>query len=94
MAFIFSTPVLIRHLWLLKAAVFLHRCLLTAFILHNLDFMVKAGHYKGSALRVGHSQDRNLGRIALHRLKLNRLKFSRVIRRITLGRAISKPLAG
>ncbi len=61
MAFIFSTPVLIRHLWLLKAAVFLHRSILLAFILHNLDFMVKAGHYKVYTLRVDHSQARNLG---------------------------------
>ncbi len=28
MLFIFSTPVLIRHLWQLKTIVFLHRCLL------------------------------------------------------------------
>jgi len=28
MQFIFSTPVLIRHLWQLKTAVFLHRCLI------------------------------------------------------------------
>jgi hypothetical protein len=28
MEFIFSTPVLIRHLWQLKTAVFLYRCLI------------------------------------------------------------------
>jgi hypothetical protein len=31
--FIFSTPVLIRHLWQLKAVVFLHWCLLHAVVL-------------------------------------------------------------
>ncbi len=30
MLFIFSTPVLIRHLWQLKTVVFLHRCLICA----------------------------------------------------------------
>ncbi len=28
MLFIFSTPVLMRHLWQLKAVVFMHRCLI------------------------------------------------------------------
>jgi hypothetical protein len=30
----FLTPVLIRHLWQLETAVFLHRCLLCAVLLH------------------------------------------------------------
>jgi hypothetical protein len=30
MLFIFSTPVLIRHLWQLKAIVFLYRCAIDA----------------------------------------------------------------
>ncbi len=34
--FIFSTPVLIRHLWQLKTVVFLHRCLICAFLLKLL----------------------------------------------------------
>jgi len=33
MLFIFSTPVVIRHLWQLKTAVFLHRCLISAVLL-------------------------------------------------------------
>ncbi len=35
MLFIFSTPVLIRHLWQLKAVVFLHWCLMCAAPLHK-----------------------------------------------------------
>ncbi len=33
MLFIFSTPVLIRHLWQHKTVVFLHRCLIHAVLL-------------------------------------------------------------
>ncbi len=33
MLFIFSTPVLIRHLWQLKTIVFLHLCLICAALL-------------------------------------------------------------
>ena len=33
MLFIFSTPVLFRHLWQLEAAVFLHRCLICIVLL-------------------------------------------------------------
>ncbi len=33
MLFIFSTPVLIRHLWQLKTAVFLHWCQICALLL-------------------------------------------------------------
>jgi hypothetical protein len=33
MLFIISTPVLIRHLWQLKTAVFLHRCLICTVLL-------------------------------------------------------------
>jgi hypothetical protein len=33
MLFIFSTPVLIRHLWQLKTVVFLHWCLIYAVLL-------------------------------------------------------------
>ncbi len=34
MVFIFSTPVLIRHLWQLKAVGFLHWCLICAVLLN------------------------------------------------------------
>jgi hypothetical protein len=39
--FHFSTPVLIKHLWQLKAVVFLHRCLIRAILIdsvHQLPF--------------------------------------------------------
>ncbi len=36
MLFIFSTPLLIRHLWQLKTVVFLHRCLLGALLLEPM----------------------------------------------------------
>jgi hypothetical protein len=35
MLFIFSTPVLIRHLWQLKAVIFLHLCLILAGLLQT-----------------------------------------------------------
>ncbi len=35
MLFIFSTPVLFRHLWLLKTVAFLHWCLICAVLLCN-----------------------------------------------------------
>ncbi len=35
MLFIFSTPVLIRHLWQLMAAVFLHWCLICGVLLRD-----------------------------------------------------------
>ncbi len=35
MWFIFSTPVLIRHLWQLKTVVFLHWCLICTVLLNN-----------------------------------------------------------
>ncbi len=35
MLFIFSTPVLIRHLWQLKTLVFLHWCLLIEYLNYN-----------------------------------------------------------
>jgi hypothetical protein len=38
MMFIFSTPVLIRHLWQLKTVVFLHWCILRAVPLKNVLF--------------------------------------------------------
>ncbi len=38
MMFIFSTPGLIKHLWLLKTFVSLHWCLICAFLLLGLDF--------------------------------------------------------
>ncbi len=37
MLFIFSTPVLIRHLWQLKTVVFLLWCLISAVLLINLE---------------------------------------------------------
>ncbi len=37
MLFIFSTPVLIRHLWQLKTAVFLHRCLICTALLTDVQ---------------------------------------------------------
>ncbi len=37
MLFIFSTPVLIRHLWQLKTVVFLHWCLICAVLLEPLE---------------------------------------------------------
>jgi hypothetical protein len=36
MLFIFSTPVLIRHLWQLKTAVFLHWCLILSVLLNSM----------------------------------------------------------
>ncbi len=41
MCFIFSTPVLMRHLWQLKTIVFLHCCLICALLLINMLFMDK-----------------------------------------------------
>ncbi len=38
---IFSTPVLIRHLWQLKAVVFLHRCLICAVLLMTLNIVMQ-----------------------------------------------------
>jgi hypothetical protein len=38
MFFIFSTPVLIKHLWQLKTIVFLHLCLVFAALLVVSDF--------------------------------------------------------
>jgi hypothetical protein len=35
MLFVYTTPVLNRHLWQLKTVVFLHRCLICAVILHS-----------------------------------------------------------
>ncbi len=35
MLFVFSTPVLIRHLWQLKTVVFLHWCLICVVLLYN-----------------------------------------------------------
>ncbi len=35
MLFIFSTPVLIRHLWQLKTVAFLHWCLICTFLLDS-----------------------------------------------------------
>ncbi len=37
MLFIFSTPVLIRHLWQLKTVIFLHWCLIRAVLLEPLE---------------------------------------------------------
>ncbi len=37
MLFIFSTPVLIQHLWQLKTVVFLHWCLIHAVLLRAVD---------------------------------------------------------
>jgi hypothetical protein len=34
MLFIFSTPVLIRHLWQPKTVIFLHRCFICAVLLY------------------------------------------------------------
>jgi hypothetical protein len=34
--FIFSTPVLIRHLWQFNTVVFLHRCLICALLFNNI----------------------------------------------------------
>ncbi len=44
MLFIFSTPVLIRHLWQLKTAAFLHRCLIHPVLLnkHHYNATVRA----------------------------------------------------
>jgi hypothetical protein len=49
MQFIFSTPVLIRHLWQLKIVVFLHRCLICTVPLDNLegDFLKRNGETMG-----------------------------------------------
>ncbi len=44
MQFIFSTPVLIRYLWQLKTAVFLHRCLICTVPLGNSDCLAKLTH--------------------------------------------------
>ncbi len=47
MLFIFSTPVLIRHLWQLKTVDFLHWCLIRALPLKYLEFFVEkfvSGH--------------------------------------------------
>jgi hypothetical protein len=41
MLLVFSTPVLIRHLWQLKTAVFLHWCLIRAILLQNLKRKVE-----------------------------------------------------
>ncbi len=37
MLFIFSTPVLTRHLWQLKTVVFLHRCLFRAVLIKRVE---------------------------------------------------------
>ncbi len=44
MLFIFSTPVLIRHLQKLKAVVLLHWCLTSAIILRQLVFLYNYSH--------------------------------------------------
>jgi len=53
MLFIFSTPVLIRHLWQLKTVVFLHWCLICTvpFVIndHCKRFIVKAPRYLDSS---------------------------------------------
>jgi hypothetical protein len=36
MSFIFSTPLLIRHLWQLQTVVFRHWCLIRAVLLHDI----------------------------------------------------------
>ena len=47
MFFIFSVPVLIRHLWQLKAVVFLHRCLSRAILLCEcLSLPLKSNLYR------------------------------------------------
>ncbi len=52
MQFIFSTPVLIRHLWQLKTVVFLHQCLICAVLLQtrNITYCLKqffkTAHFK------------------------------------------------
>jgi hypothetical protein len=45
MSFIFSAPVIIRHLWQLKTVVYLHRCLIRAFILHMLSVVMLRSAY-------------------------------------------------
>jgi hypothetical protein len=37
MLFIFSTPVVIRHLWQLKTVVFLHWCLICAILIYTFS---------------------------------------------------------
>ncbi len=52
MLFIFSTPVIIRHLWQLKTIVFLHWCLIRTVLLHetiNLVPKKKMNQYLGLA---------------------------------------------
>jgi hypothetical protein len=50
MLFIFSTPVLIRHLWQLKTVVFLHWCLICTLLLCSA--YVQSGNTKGGSITV------------------------------------------
>ncbi len=50
MQFIFSMPVLIRHLWQLKTVVFLHWCLICAVLLG----LLKMNAFKPVYLRLNH----------------------------------------
>ncbi len=52
MLFMFSIPVLIRHLWQLKTVVFLRRCLIRAVLSHETllieSFLSSQNHYNAS----------------------------------------------
>ncbi len=50
MLFIFLTPVLIRHLWQLKASVFLHRCLIHSVLFPKLSWSFFQSTFSTSTL--------------------------------------------
>jgi hypothetical protein len=45
MLFIFSTPVLIRHLWQLKTVVFLHWCIICSVLLAQVNCDISAQYF-------------------------------------------------
>ncbi len=73
MSFIFSTPVLIRHLWQLKTVFFLHRCQIRApllcqqvFYCSSIDFylLIVAGPLGvGSLAEADHADGRQLDHV-------------------------------
>ncbi len=59
--FIFSTPVLIRHLWQFKTVVFLHWCLMHALLFKNNNY------YHGLLLNSLHLKDLSFEQMPLHK---------------------------